>query len=91
MTTPHTPSPDECRPPPRSPWPYPRWIAHRGAGKLAPENTLLAARRGLEAGAHLWETDLGVTRDEELILLHDHSLARRMSRVVELVDGELRE
>ncbi|MEO6274612.1 MAG: glycerophosphodiester phosphodiesterase, partial [Rhodoferax sp.] len=21
-------------------WPYPRWIAHRGAGKLAPENTL---------------------------------------------------
>jgi glycerophosphoryl diester phosphodiesterase len=51
-------------------------IAHRGARSLAPENTLLAARRGLEAGAHLWETDLGVTRDEELILLHDHSLAR---------------
>jgi hypothetical protein len=21
-------------------WPYPRWIAHRGAGTLAPENTL---------------------------------------------------
>ena len=25
-------------------WPYPRWIAHRGAGKLAPENTLAAFR-----------------------------------------------
>ena len=23
-------------------WPYPLWIAHRGAGKLAPENTLAA-------------------------------------------------
>jgi sn-glycerol 3-phosphate transport system ATP-binding protein len=29
-----------------SPWPYPRWIAHRGAGKLAPENTLAAFRLG---------------------------------------------
>ena len=27
-------------------WPYPRWIAHRGAGKLAPENTLAAFRAG---------------------------------------------
>ena len=27
-------------------WPYPRWIAHRGAGKLAPENTLAAFRTG---------------------------------------------
>ena len=27
-------------------WPYPLWIAHRGAGKLAPENTLAAFRVG---------------------------------------------
>ena len=51
-------------------------IAHRGARSLAPENTLLAARRGLEAGADLWETDLAVTRDEELILFHDDRLVR---------------
>ena len=25
-------------------WPYPFWIAHRGAGRLAPENTLAAFR-----------------------------------------------
>ena len=38
-----------------SPWPYPLWIAHRGAGKLAPENTLAAFRLGaaLER-ADLW-------------------------------------
>jgi len=51
-------------------------IAHRGARSIAPENTLLAARRGLEAGADLWETDLAVTRDEQLILFHDDLLVR---------------
>jgi len=51
-------------------------IAHRGARSLAPENTLLAARRGLETGADLWETDLAVTRDEQLILFHDDLLVR---------------
>jgi len=51
-------------------------IAHRGARSLAPENTLLAARRGLEVGADLWETDLAVTRDEQLILFHDDLLVR---------------
>ncbi|HWH81272.1 MAG TPA: glycerophosphodiester phosphodiesterase family protein, partial [Burkholderiaceae bacterium] len=36
--------------PPSAPWLYPRWIAHRGAGKLAPENTLAAFRRGAQHG-----------------------------------------
>jgi glycerophosphoryl diester phosphodiesterase len=27
-------------------WPYPKIIAHRGAGKLAPENTLAAMKLG---------------------------------------------
>ena len=51
-------------------------IAHRGARSLAPENTLLAARRGFDCGAHLWETDLAVSRDEALILFHDDLLGR---------------
>lgn len=51
-------------------------IAHRGARSLAPENTMAAARKALEAGSDLWETDLAVTRDGELILFHDDSLAR---------------
>jgi glycerophosphoryl diester phosphodiesterase len=51
-------------------------IAHRGARSLAPENTLAAARKGLEVGADLWESDVGVTSDGELILFHDDSLAR---------------
>ncbi len=50
-------------------------IAHRGARSLAPENTLAAARAALEAGADMWETDVGVTRDEVLILFHNDSLS----------------
>jgi len=51
-------------------------IAHRGARSLAPENTLAAARKALEIGADLWETDVTVTADGHLILLHDDSLTR---------------
>ena len=51
-------------------------IAHRGARSLAPENTLAAARKALEAGADMWETDLSVSADETLLLFHDDALTR---------------
>lgn len=51
-------------------------IAHRGARSLAPENTIAAARKAHELGADLWELDAAVTKDHELILFHDDSLAR---------------
>jgi len=49
-------------------------IAHRGARSVAPENTLAAAQKAYDLGAHMWETDIRVSRDKELILLHDYSL-----------------
>ena len=51
-------------------------IAHRGARSLAPENTMAAAFKALAVGADMWETDVAVTRDRQLILMHDDSLAR---------------
>ncbi|MCB0208287.1 MAG: glycerophosphodiester phosphodiesterase [Anaerolineae bacterium] len=51
-------------------------IAHRGARSLAPENTLAAARQALAVGADMWELDVSVTADGELILMHDDSLVR---------------
>ena len=51
-------------------------IAHRGARSLAPENTLAAARKGLEAGADMWELDIQMTADGELIVIHDSTLKR---------------
>ncbi|NJN95481.1 MAG: glycerophosphodiester phosphodiesterase [Anaerolineales bacterium] len=56
--------------------PKPLCIAHRGASSLAPENTLAAARKALEIGADMWELDVSVTADGELVVLHDDSLAR---------------
>jgi glycerophosphoryl diester phosphodiesterase len=51
-------------------------IAHRGARSLAPENTLAAARKGLEVGADMWELDIQMTADGELIVIHDSTLKR---------------
>ena len=51
-------------------------IAHRGARSLAPENTLAAAQKALELGADMWELDVAMTADGELIVIHDSTLER---------------
>jgi glycerophosphoryl diester phosphodiesterase len=57
-------------------WPYPRWIAHRGAGKLAPENTLAAFRLGAEHGYRMFECDAKLSADGVVFLMHDATLER---------------
>lgn len=57
-------------------WPYPRWVAHRGAGKLAPENTLAAFRTGARHGYRMFECDVKLSQDGVPFLLHDESLPR---------------
>ncbi len=57
-------------------WPYPLWIAHRGAGKLAPENTLAAFRAGAAHGHSAFECDVKLSADGVPILLHDATLER---------------
>ena len=59
-----------------APWPYPLWIAHRGAGKLAPENTLAAFRVGAGHGATGFECDVKLSADGVPFLLHDATLER---------------
>ena len=59
-----------------TPWPYPRWIAHRGAGKLAPENTLAAFRLGAAYGYRGFECDVKLSADGVPFLLHDATLER---------------
>ena len=62
-----------------TPWPYPFWIAHRGAGKLAPENTLAAFRHGAAQGYRMFECDAKLSADGVLFLLHDDTLERTTS------------
>lgn len=62
-----------------TPWPYPRWIAHRGAGKLAPENTLAAFRFGAAHGYRMFECDAKLSADGVVFLMHDATLERTSS------------
>jgi glycerophosphoryl diester phosphodiesterase len=57
-------------------WPLPLWIAHRGAGRLAPENTLAAFRLGARHGYRAFECDVQLSADEVPFLLHDTTLER---------------
>ena len=59
-----------------APWPYPRLAAHRGAGKLAPENTLAALRLGHAHGYRMAEFDVKLSADGVAFLLHDDTLDR---------------
>lgn len=59
-----------------APWPYPLWIAHRGAGTLAPENTLAAFALGLARGYRMAECDVTLSADGVPYLLHDERLER---------------
>ncbi|MDQ0089362.1 glycerophosphoryl diester phosphodiesterase [Paenibacillus anaericanus] len=51
-------------------------FAHRGAAGLYPENTMISFARALELGATGIETDVQVTKDGHLILIHDENLHR---------------
>lgn len=74
------------------PWPYPRTVAHRGAGKLAPENTLAAFRHGASFGYRMFEFDVKLSADGKAVLMHDATLDRTTSgsgRLDALTLGEL--
>lgn len=60
-------------------WPYPFWIAHRGAGRRAPENTLAAFREGAARGFRMFECDVKLSADDVPFLLHDSDLERTTS------------
>lgn len=63
----------------RSPWPYPRIVAHRGGGALAPENTLAGMRCGLLHGFHAVEFDVMLSRDHVPVVMHDPQLGRTVA------------
>jgi glycerophosphoryl diester phosphodiesterase len=46
-------------------------IAHQGGEDEFPSNTMYAFRKALRAGADMLELDIGVTRDDKVIVMHD--------------------
>jgi len=67
-------------------WPYPKVVAHRGGGTLAPENTLAAMRCGLQHGFHAVEFDVMLARDGVPVLMHDAVFGRTVRGVGRVAD-----
>jgi glycerophosphoryl diester phosphodiesterase len=70
----------------------PRTVGHRGASALAPENTLRAIELAIDFGLDLVEVDVYLSRDAELVVIHDEDLrrvARRPESVADLTTAEL--
>lgn len=61
----------------------PRIVAHRGASATAPENTVAAFRHAWELGVESVELDMHLTRDGEVVVMHDPTTKRTAG--VELV------
>ena len=55
---------------------YPRIIAHRGGGALAPENTLAGLRVAARIGCRGVEFDAMLSRDDVPVVIHDETLDR---------------
>jgi glycerophosphoryl diester phosphodiesterase len=51
-------------------------IAHRGFSAAAPENTVAAFEKAIEAGADMLEMDALLTADGEVVVIHDHRVGR---------------
>ncbi|MDN2679543.1 glycerophosphodiester phosphodiesterase [Janthinobacterium sp. SUN033] len=60
-------------------WPYPRTLAHRGGGTLAPENTLAALRCCLAYGYRAVEFDVMLASDGVPVVVHDLELGRTVA------------
>lgn len=57
-------------------WHYPRYVAHRCGGALAPENTLAGLRLAARLGFRAVEFDVMLSADGVPVLMHDETLGR---------------
>lgn len=70
----------------------PRWFAHRGGGRLAPENTLAGIRLAASLGYRAVEFDVMLSGDGTPVLIHDETLERTTNgsgRVCDTADTAL--
>ena len=51
-------------------------IGHRGARGIEPENTIRSFKKALELGVDYIECDVHLTKDSQIVLMHDHTVDR---------------
>ena len=66
-------------------------FAHRGFSGKYPENTMLAFRKALECGADGIEMDVQLTKDGELVVIHDERVDRTTNGTGNVRDYTLEE
>jgi glycerophosphoryl diester phosphodiesterase len=66
-------------------------IAHRGFSGAAPENTLAAFQKAIEAGSDMIELDVHLSRDGEVVVIHDGTLNRTTTGKGKVSDHTLEE
>lgn len=54
-------------------------IAHRGYSGEAPENTLAAFKKAIEAGCDMLEFDIHFSKDRQIVVIHDETLERTVN------------
>lgn len=87
-----------ARPAPAHPWFAPRpgdhtplVFAHQGGENLRPSNTLLAFQYAVELGADVLDTDMHLTQDGVLVLMHDETVDRTTDGTSAIRDLTLKE
>ncbi|MCS6105635.1 glycerophosphodiester phosphodiesterase family protein, partial [Clostridium botulinum] len=66
-------------------------VAHRGIPTLAPENTMASFNEVVNRDVKWIETDLSITKDEKVFVIHDDKLNRttNQSGSIETLDSDL--
>ena len=69
----------------------PLTIAHRGHSLEVPENTIDAYRRAIDLGIEMIECDVNMTKDGQLVMIHDWTVDRTTDAVGRVEDFTLAE
>lgn len=64
-------------------------IAHRGASAYAPENTISAIKEAIEVGSKFIEIDVHMTKDGEVVAIHDSTIDRTSNKSGKVADFNL--
>lgn len=66
-------------------------IGHRGLPSQAPENTMDSVNLALQHGAEIVENDIYLTKDNQIVIMHDDTLDRTTNRTGNVEDYTLAE